>query len=41
MSKRDELGSEKVEHHDAICEDLDHIFFNNSLDKAGKHQLLY
>ena len=26
MQKRDELGSEKNERHDAVCEDLDAIF---------------
>ena len=41
MNKRDELGSEKVEKHDAVCEDLDAIFSSNDLDKSGKHKLLY
>ena len=41
MNKRDEMGDEKVEHHDALCEDLDHIFSEHKLEKTGKHQMLY
>ena len=41
MNKRDELGSEKVEQHSAVCEDLDALFESHDMDKSGKHALLY
>lgn len=41
MEKRDALKQEKAQQHSAVCDDLDHIFENHGLDKAGDAQLLY
>jgi len=41
MEKREELNNETKEKHDAICDDLNSLFENHGLDRAGKDQLLY
>ena len=41
LEAREELETDNMERHDAMCDDLCQIFEEHKLDKNGKHQLLY
>ena len=41
LAKREALETDKMEQHDAMCDDLCQIFEEHQLDKEGKHNLLY